>query len=208
LLPFVNGLMLGFGELVANEAAFRLGWSGTKVRYTSIWEERGRERGGGDNLNEKWRRWMNKRLIFVMGKSADRFHRSSLLDEVRDALARVSRCVRILWRGGGGMVRSWICTLLWSRYRTYDVIRGYERAVGDTLQGPKRTHRRIGQMRWLAWITASEGECYQNANLDKTWKCIMEQMRRRLRPSICTGIYKYNVRRPCAFAHDITPKMQ
>ena len=32
LLPFVNGLMLGFGELVANEAAFRLGWSGTKVR--------------------------------------------------------------------------------------------------------------------------------------------------------------------------------
>lgn len=31
LLPFVNGLMLGFGELVANEAAFRLGWAGTKV---------------------------------------------------------------------------------------------------------------------------------------------------------------------------------
>jgi hypothetical protein len=31
LLPFVNGLMLGFGELVANEMAFRLGWSGTKV---------------------------------------------------------------------------------------------------------------------------------------------------------------------------------
>ncbi|KAF2269464.1 TOM13-domain-containing protein [Lojkania enalia] len=31
LLPFVNGLMLGFGELIANEIAFRLGWSGTKV---------------------------------------------------------------------------------------------------------------------------------------------------------------------------------
>lgn len=31
-LPFVNGLMLGFGELFAHEAAFRLGWSGTKVR--------------------------------------------------------------------------------------------------------------------------------------------------------------------------------
>ncbi|EDU44091.1 conserved hypothetical protein [Pyrenophora tritici-repentis Pt-1C-BFP] len=30
LLPFINGLMLGFGELVANEAAYRLGWSGTK----------------------------------------------------------------------------------------------------------------------------------------------------------------------------------
>ncbi len=33
LLPFVNGLMLGFGELLAHEAAFRLGWSGTKVRW-------------------------------------------------------------------------------------------------------------------------------------------------------------------------------
>jgi hypothetical protein len=32
-LPFVNGLMLGFGELFAHEAAFRLGWSGTKVCF-------------------------------------------------------------------------------------------------------------------------------------------------------------------------------
>lgn len=32
LLPFVNGLMLGFGELLAHEFAFRLGWSGTNVR--------------------------------------------------------------------------------------------------------------------------------------------------------------------------------
>ena len=32
ILPFVNGLMLGFGELFAHEAAFRLGWSNTKVR--------------------------------------------------------------------------------------------------------------------------------------------------------------------------------
>ncbi|KAI9777265.1 MAG: hypothetical protein M1839_008995 [Geoglossum umbratile] len=30
-LPFVNGLMLGFGELLAHETAFRLGWGGTKV---------------------------------------------------------------------------------------------------------------------------------------------------------------------------------
>ena len=36
LLPFVNGLMLGFGELFANELAFRFGWSGTKVRRISI----------------------------------------------------------------------------------------------------------------------------------------------------------------------------
>ena len=33
LLPFINGLMLGFGELFAHEAAFRLGWSGTKVSF-------------------------------------------------------------------------------------------------------------------------------------------------------------------------------
>src|ERR1700761_6551888 len=31
LLPFINGLMLGFGELFAHEMAFRWGWSGTKV---------------------------------------------------------------------------------------------------------------------------------------------------------------------------------
>ncbi|MCJ1448160.1 MAG: hypothetical protein MMC23_008674 [Stictis urceolatum] len=30
-LPFVNGLMLGFGELFAHEAAYRLGWAQTKV---------------------------------------------------------------------------------------------------------------------------------------------------------------------------------
>lgn len=34
ILPFVNGLMLGFGELFAHEAAFRLGWSNTKVCET------------------------------------------------------------------------------------------------------------------------------------------------------------------------------
>jgi hypothetical protein len=32
-LPFINGLMLGFGELFAHELAFRLGWSGTKVGF-------------------------------------------------------------------------------------------------------------------------------------------------------------------------------
>lgn len=32
LLPFINGMMLGFGELFAHEAAFRLGWGGIKVR--------------------------------------------------------------------------------------------------------------------------------------------------------------------------------
>lgn len=31
ILPFINGLMLGFGELFAHEIAFRLGWGGTRV---------------------------------------------------------------------------------------------------------------------------------------------------------------------------------
>lgn len=31
LLPFVNGMMLGFGEIMAHEFAFRLGWGGTRV---------------------------------------------------------------------------------------------------------------------------------------------------------------------------------
>ena len=43
LLPFVNGLMLGFGELFAHEAAFRLGWSGTKVGAASSCEQSNKE---------------------------------------------------------------------------------------------------------------------------------------------------------------------
>ena len=35
LLPFVNGMMLGFGELLAHEWAFRLGWSQTNVNRRS-----------------------------------------------------------------------------------------------------------------------------------------------------------------------------
>lgn len=34
VLPFINGLMLGFGELFAHEVAFWLGWSGTRVCLT------------------------------------------------------------------------------------------------------------------------------------------------------------------------------
>jgi hypothetical protein len=36
LLPFINGMMLGFGELFAHEAAFRLGWSNTRVRRSLL----------------------------------------------------------------------------------------------------------------------------------------------------------------------------
>lgn len=47
-LPFVNGLMLGFGELFAHEAAFRLGWGGTKVClffFIYAWQSVCRQRG-------------------------------------------------------------------------------------------------------------------------------------------------------------------
>lgn len=49
VLPFINGLMLGFGELFAHEAAFRLGWGGTRVSFVldSRIEERHMLRGRG-----------------------------------------------------------------------------------------------------------------------------------------------------------------
>jgi hypothetical protein len=31
VLPFINGVMLGFGEIFAHELAFRWGWRGAKV---------------------------------------------------------------------------------------------------------------------------------------------------------------------------------
>ncbi|KAK9471676.1 outer membrane protein TOM13-domain-containing protein [Dipodascopsis tothii] len=31
VLPFINGLMLGFGEILAHEVGFRWGWSGARV---------------------------------------------------------------------------------------------------------------------------------------------------------------------------------
>ena len=36
VLPFINGLMLGFGELFAHEIAFRWGWGGTRVCSLSL----------------------------------------------------------------------------------------------------------------------------------------------------------------------------
>jgi YidC/Oxa1 family membrane protein insertase len=45
LLPFINGMMLGFGELFAHEAAFRLGWSNTRVRHGVCCSRRSQCRG-------------------------------------------------------------------------------------------------------------------------------------------------------------------
>lgn len=51
VLPFVNGLMLGFGELFAHEAAFRLGWGGTRVSIAPCRRKRTCKR----KLVELWR---------------------------------------------------------------------------------------------------------------------------------------------------------
>jgi hypothetical protein len=98
LLPFVNGLMLGFGELVANEAAFRLGWSGTKVRFFAllllccVQPRRGRA---------------------LLTSLACRF--SQLAARIRGVWVLESKCARIPSSGGGGTGRSLTCTQLSSR---------------------------------------------------------------------------------------------
>ncbi|KAI1812798.1 TOM13-domain-containing protein [Poronia punctata] len=53
LLPFINGMMLGFGELFAHEAAFRLGWGGTRVFPLS--RRRAHAIGPGIEIREKRR---------------------------------------------------------------------------------------------------------------------------------------------------------
>ncbi|RYC65190.1 hypothetical protein CHU98_g1027 [Xylaria longipes] len=51
LLPFINGMMLGFGELFAHEAAFRLGWGGTRIFPLS--RRRAHPIGPGIEIREK-----------------------------------------------------------------------------------------------------------------------------------------------------------
>ncbi|KAI1372847.1 TOM13-domain-containing protein [Hypoxylon crocopeplum] len=54
LLPFINGMMLGFGELFAHEAAFRLGWGGTRVFPLS--RRRAHPIGPGIEIRDRRRR--------------------------------------------------------------------------------------------------------------------------------------------------------
>ncbi|CAG8510037.1 21343_t:CDS:1 [Cetraspora pellucida] len=63
--PFINGVMLGFGEICANEIAFRMGWFGVRslplhYRRTSMTRSRETNRSGksgreieADDENEK-----------------------------------------------------------------------------------------------------------------------------------------------------------
>ncbi|KAA8906092.1 outer membrane protein TOM13-domain-containing protein [Sphaerosporella brunnea] len=52
ILPFINGLMLGFGELFAHELAFRWGWGTTRV-FPAHRLERRREIGPGVEVRER-----------------------------------------------------------------------------------------------------------------------------------------------------------
>ncbi|KXJ93571.1 putative mitochondrial outer membrane protein [Microdochium bolleyi] len=51
LLPFINGMMLGFGELFAHEAAFRLGWANTRI--FPLTRRRAHPIGPGIEIREK-----------------------------------------------------------------------------------------------------------------------------------------------------------
>lgn len=43
VLPFINGMMLGFGEILAHEIGFRYNWAGAKVEPPRRLEQRRRE---------------------------------------------------------------------------------------------------------------------------------------------------------------------
>jgi hypothetical protein len=103
VLPFVNGLMLGFGELVANEMAFRLGWSGTKVRR----RRRRRKYGGMGRKGIRIRIDANTSCVYRFSQTDAR---------IRDPWDRAWKCVLILWSGGGGVGGKWTCIRPWSEW--------------------------------------------------------------------------------------------
>ncbi|RCK62832.1 Mitochondrial import protein 1 [Candida viswanathii] len=43
VLPFINGMMLGFGEILAHEIGFRYNWSGARVEPPRRLEQKRRE---------------------------------------------------------------------------------------------------------------------------------------------------------------------
>ncbi|KAK1070693.1 hypothetical protein LTR74_003867 [Friedmanniomyces endolithicus] len=65
LLPFVNGLMLGFGELFAHEAAFRLGWSGTKLSSPSRHISRAPQRTTPTSALTRPSQWKASSLLVI-----------------------------------------------------------------------------------------------------------------------------------------------
>lgn len=97
VLPFVNGLMLGFGELFAHETAFRLGWSNTKVRRLGCYLAYGISSGG-----------------IAAAHANTHGCRSSLPTGGHNQSARESKCESFRW--SGGQTRGLACgrRCLWS----------------------------------------------------------------------------------------------
>jgi len=101
LLPFINGLMLGFGELFAHEAAFRLGWGGTRVRFTLLCGRMGpveRKEHGGHHE-----------------QLADNATRSSPDTGIQERWDPAWRSKRTRSKGEDGVVGRWTRILLLSR---------------------------------------------------------------------------------------------
>lgn len=117
VLPFINGLMLGFGELFAHEIAFRLGWSGTKVSLPPVLHRQTR-----------FAFWALVLSVLaapphplsteVVGSRHVHFltsHRSfPCTDPTPGESVPVCRCKATRSAGGDGVARRSTCTLLWS----------------------------------------------------------------------------------------------
>lgn len=104
LLPFVNGMMLGLGELLAHEIAFRWGWGTTQVSGMHGWMC-----WSTGEFGEHAAMWIYRTgsFVYIMAgkltlllysryfQSTDHLEQSGL----------ESRCGKILWKGGRGKER-------------------------------------------------------------------------------------------------------
>lgn len=99
VLPFINGLMLGFGELFAHEAAFRLGWGGTRVRNIIPCGRRGGVwclgRLGGEGEEDIMNNWLTLAI------------RSSLDTETQGRWDLAWRSKKTRSKGEDGVVGRW-----------------------------------------------------------------------------------------------------
>lgn len=111
LLPFVNGLMLGFGELFANELAFRFGWSNTKVRLLAgIRTETETDSGTGlpqPQTSRTRRRDANRsrREKETQRPGVERLHELGIRRWIQGGTHGIRGCMRevcmVAWRGAG-----------------------------------------------------------------------------------------------------------
>jgi len=171
LLPFINGLMLGVGELVANEAAFRLGWAGTKVcpfpssvqGKTALWTVRGEQKRANAGL------WLRR------PRSSPRIVR-------RGERGRAWRCGQIRWSDGGGVARRWICGPRWSRVQHGLVLIAMVTNVQITVSSPHTLEENIHDHTFTFLSPSFTHVCYSTTTTP-AYRCT-----NRLRLSISNSI--------------------